>query len=198
MQALTKRSGPSISWEGSWGTLRPRSFARTRANRRVDLFAAGVVLWEMLAGQRLFVADSDTDTVRNVIAKPIEPLSKINEAVPPAVDALVMDLLERNPRERLSTAADLVHRLEEILRELDPAVGERDIALLVGLHVAHKKWASERASVQPPVNLNRLTEELEAFVRAAEASSAVSDLGHEPLDPDAFGPLRAEARRRRT
>ena len=181
---------------GKLGYVAPEVVRQDPGDRRVDLFAAGVVLWEMLAGRRLFVADTDTETVRNVIARPIEALSTINAAVPSAVDALAMDLLERDPRHRIKSASDLVHRLEEILRDVDPAVGERDIALLVGLHTAHKKWASEHASLQPPVNLNRLTEELEAFVVAAEASSASTDIGHEPLDPDAFGPLRAEAKRR--
>ena len=166
---------------GKLGYLAPEVVAQRPADHRIDLFAAGIVLWEMLAGRRLFLGDSDGDTVRNVIRRPIEPVSKYNSRVTPEVDALVQRALERNPDKRYRSARMMLEDVDRVLTALDPDVGPKDVSLLVGLHIANQR----QQRVQQLTGLDMVAHELDAFVRAAEGSEY--DIGAAPLDPADFG-----------
>lgn len=74
----------------------------------------------------------------------------------------------------------LLDDVEEALREIDRDVGPRDVALLVGLHLA-----SKRARHTPVAGLDLVARELDAFVR--QAGDSEYDIGAAPLDPSDFG-----------
>ncbi|MFO0581759.1 MAG: serine/threonine-protein kinase [Anaeromyxobacter sp.] len=86
---------------------------------RADLFALGVVLWELCAGRRLFARESEGATLAALLAgDPISPPSAWNEDVPPRLDAVVMAMLARDPAARIATADDVVAALSGVLLEL--------------------------------------------------------------------------------
>jgi serine/threonine-protein kinase len=165
---------------GKLGYLAPETVLQKPTDHRVDVFAVGIVLWEMLAGRRLFYDDVDATTVRNVVRKEIEPVSKYNSSVTPEVDALVRSVLDRNPDKRVASARALVEDVDRVLAKLDPRVGARDVSLLVGLHLA-----GGRGAPAPRSGLDALAGELDAFVTVA--GGVEYDLGAEPLDPSQFG-----------
>jgi hypothetical protein len=87
------------------------------ADARIDLFAVGVVLWEMLAGRRLFRRNSDRQTLAAVLGAPIAPPSSQRPAIPAEIDRIVMKALERNPERRYHSAALMAQDLERVLVE---------------------------------------------------------------------------------
>jgi serine/threonine protein kinase len=74
---------------------------------RCDLWALGVVMYELLTGRRLFDAPEQTEILNRVRAMPIPPPSRANPEVSKEVDALVMTALARDPEKRWQRAADM-------------------------------------------------------------------------------------------
>jgi serine/threonine-protein kinase len=83
-----------------------------KTDRRSDVYAAGVVLWEALAGKKLFVADGDFAIADLVRAGDIAPPSSITPDLPPALDAIVMRALAKSPDDRFATAHEMAIALE--------------------------------------------------------------------------------------
>jgi eukaryotic-like serine/threonine-protein kinase len=85
------------------GTVRymsPEQASGKPVDRRADIWAFGVVLWEMLTGKRLFTGETASDTLAGVLAAPID-FDKLPKETPPAMRNLVKRCLERDPKNRL-------------------------------------------------------------------------------------------------
>ena len=109
--------------KGKLAYMAPEQLTMARMDRRVDVFAAAAVLWEGLAGQRLFGGDNPGATVTNVLDKEIVAPSTINADVPPAIDAIVLRGLSRHPDLRFATAREMAFALEQAC----PPVTAREI-----------------------------------------------------------------------
>jgi serine/threonine-protein kinase len=81
-------------------------------DRRTDVYAAGVVLWETLTRQRLFFADNDAIVMRNVLEREVEPPSAVASGLDPRLDGIVMRALQREPARRFQTAREMALALE--------------------------------------------------------------------------------------
>jgi eukaryotic-like serine/threonine-protein kinase len=92
--------------KGKLAYMAPEQLKSLPLDRRVDLFAAGVVLWECLTGQRLFRGDDLGQTIARVLHSKVTPPSALNSAVPPELDAVVLRALERDPGQRFQTARE--------------------------------------------------------------------------------------------
>ncbi|MEC7521926.1 MAG: serine/threonine-protein kinase [Myxococcota bacterium] len=168
---------------GKLGYLAPEIIRQEPTTHQVDVFALGIVLWEMLCGRRLFVGDDDAGTVRAVARCEVPPARAYNKGVTESVEELLRDLLASHTEERVLTAASAVARLESILHDIDREVGPRDVGLLVGLHLA---TAARAKQPEPPAALAELlAAELAMFAEAA-AEDGAAPLGATPLDPDSF------------
>jgi hypothetical protein len=87
--------------------------ARGRAvDRRCDVWAAGVIAWELLAGQRLYPNRNDTETLLAVVSNTPPRLREVRPDIPPALDALVAEALTPNVAERCPDARQFRERLE--------------------------------------------------------------------------------------
>lgn len=129
--------------KGKLGYLAPEQLKAREVDRRVDLFAAGVVLWEALVGERLFRGTTDADTVGQVLTAPIHPPSTFREAVTPALDAVVMKALEREPDHRYATAEALAEALEQAVAPASHAEVGKWVRTWMGdeLDVRHDRLA---------------------------------------------------------
>ncbi|WP_437786780.1 serine/threonine-protein kinase [Sorangium sp. So ce1097] len=108
---LTTTRGGQI--KGKLAYMAPEQILCAEVTRRTDVFAAGVVLWEALAGRRLFDGDDEGGLIRAVLEQPIPPPSSVAAHVPGALDAIVLRALERNADGRYPTARELAIAIED-------------------------------------------------------------------------------------
>lgn len=147
----TTRDG---SIRGKMAYMPVEQLAGESIDRRADIYAASVVLWELLAGRRLFARDSDAATVTAVLHAPAPKPSEARPEIPASLDAIVARGLARDRTERFSSALEMAAALEETQLAASP----REIAAFV------KRLASE------PLGL------LSAAVRSVEAASSAPDV----------------------
>jgi len=97
-----------------------------RVTRAADIYALSVVLWEMLAGQRLFSKRSLPETIEAVLAGNIPPLAAVTiRDVPDSLEAIVRRGLSAEAQDRFASARDMATALEQEVRLLSPEeVGE--------------------------------------------------------------------------
>jgi len=103
--------------KGKFGYMSPEQIRGEPMDRRSDVFATGICLYELLTSERLFSGDSDyaaVEKVRNVV---IEPPSRLNREIPSALEAIVMKALAKHPRDRFQTAAELRRALLAFMSE---------------------------------------------------------------------------------
>lgn len=104
--------------KGKLPYMAPEQYSRDDVDHRVDVFAAGIVLWEAVTGRRLFVADEPARVMNLVLHSPIPPASEHNPSVPPALDAVIARALERDRTARFQSAREMAVALE---RAVPPA-----------------------------------------------------------------------------
>ena len=102
--------------KGKLSYMAPEQLRSGPIDRRTDVFAASIVLWELLTSSRLFAADSHAATMGEVIFGGIDPPSKRAPSLPPELDALVMRGLSRDPEQRFATAREMAVTLEELIQ----------------------------------------------------------------------------------
>jgi serine/threonine protein kinase len=149
---------------GKMAYLAPELLEGARADARSDLFSLGVVLHELLSGQRLFVGDTDFDTLKLVKGMPIPRPSKRNPAVKPALDGVVMRALERDPDKRYKSADEMGDELEDLV--LRKGYSTRTLAQKVR-ELADQEPAADKARPTPLV--------VEAPVVGSETSTVIVD-----------------------
>ena len=104
-------------FKGKLAYVAPERIKNEPLDGRVDLFGLGVVLWEMLAGRRLFRGKSELETLNNVLEMQVPPPSSQRPDVPASLDAVVMRALERDRDTRYPTGQAMAEDLEAVLRE---------------------------------------------------------------------------------
>jgi serine/threonine-protein kinase len=98
--------------KGKLAYMAPEQIQHGDVTRATDVFAASIVLWELLTGRTLFVGESDGQTVYNVLQAKIPAPSDIVPDVPAALDAIVLRGLARDPSKRYATAREMALGLE--------------------------------------------------------------------------------------
>ncbi len=111
--------------KGKFPYMSPEQAHGRRVDARTDLFALGIVTWEMLTGQYLFKGKSDPDTLRRVRACHVPRPSQFVEGIPLAIEQVVLKALERQPKDRYPHARAMHEALEEVLT-LVPADDVKD------------------------------------------------------------------------
>jgi serine/threonine-protein kinase len=108
---------------GKLAYMSPEQLRARKLDRRVDVFSAGIVLWESLCGQRLFgdLSLTDAAAVQNVLLKQIVPPSRYRPDVSPALDRVVMRALAREPDQRFATALEFAGALNAVCPSAPPA-----------------------------------------------------------------------------
>ncbi len=80
----------------------------------MDVFSAGVVLWELLTGRPLFRSADEWATMHAVLTRAVAAPSSVEPSVPPALDAVLLRALERDPARRFASAGDFLAALERL------------------------------------------------------------------------------------
>jgi serine/threonine protein kinase len=101
--------------KGKLGYMSPEQAVGGTVDRRSDLFSLGIVLHEMLTGQRLFTADSDYAILEKVRSAPIPSLRGRTPAIPELLERIVLKALAREVEQRYAWASELAEDLRAFL-----------------------------------------------------------------------------------
>ena len=115
--------------KGKVAYLAPEQVNLQPFDHRIDIFALGIVMHEMMTGARLFQAKNDITKMRQLLAAPIPPPSAINAAVPRELDRIVMKALEVDPEQRYQSATAMAGDLERTM--IAARHSSRDLAKLL-------------------------------------------------------------------
>jgi len=108
---------------GTAAYMAPEQARGQGVDKRADIWAFGVVLYEMLVGRSLFAADTVSDTLAGVLKTEID-LGQLPDSTPSAIRRLLGRCLERNPKNRLHDIADARIVLDEVLSGRDRAADD--------------------------------------------------------------------------
>ena len=93
--------------------MAPEQLAGNDVDRRADIYSAGVMLWELFAGKRLFTKADAHTVLMDKMFKPVERPSLHREDIPDALDAVTLHALEKDPNRRFATAREMALALEK-------------------------------------------------------------------------------------
>jgi serine/threonine protein kinase/tetratricopeptide (TPR) repeat protein len=116
---------------GSAGYMSPEMIEGQVVDIRADIWAFGVVLFEMLAGQRLFEGKTPMETLYKIMTAPLPDITTLRDDIPPALANLLTQLLMRDPNERIGSMRRVGADLEHIIAALPPDVKEALPAQLI-------------------------------------------------------------------
>ncbi|WP_242373045.1 serine/threonine-protein kinase, partial [Anaeromyxobacter sp. SG26] len=118
--------------KGKLAYMAPEQARGEPVDARADVFALGVVLWELCAGRRLFARDSEAATFGAVLGEAVvSPPSAWNEEVPPELDAVVLGALERDVERRTASAEGLAESLARVLLRITRSPADVDLRALM-------------------------------------------------------------------
>lgn len=109
----------------------PEQLSNGELDGRTDQWALGVVLWEMLTGQRLFKADTDVAAIQHILHGPIHPPSKVAPNIPPDLDAVVMKMLQRKINARFGRLQEVAQHLRSYLESVSRQSSETEVSAFV-------------------------------------------------------------------
>jgi eukaryotic-like serine/threonine-protein kinase len=147
--------------KGKIAYMAPEQARSEKIDRRADVFAMGICLWEMLAGRRLFKAEAEGETLNRLLYEPIPTVRSVDPEVPRELDEICAKALARDLDKRFATAAEFSDALENAARELDWLGSHREVAAcmadVLGRDISERRadlraWLAdtERRSLVPP------------------------------------------------
>jgi serine/threonine protein kinase len=106
--------------KGKYYYMSPEQAWGDSLDHRSDVFSAGILLYEMLTGQMLYL-EEDVQKLLGMVRKAnIPPPSTLRSGIPPQLERIVMHCLQKRPDDRYRTAADLATDLERFLHVYSP------------------------------------------------------------------------------
>ncbi|WP_437966146.1 protein kinase [Sorangium sp. So ce260] len=140
--------------KGKLAYMSPEQVRGNEVDRTTDVFALGVVLWELTTNQRLFRMDTDLDTLEKVQACVVPPPSTIVPDYPIELESVVMKALAKHKQDRFQTAREFSRALQNFLMRSGIFVGSEEVAQFVQQvfadriqkREAHLAWAAEVTS----------------------------------------------------
>ena len=110
----------ALSMEGQIsGTLQymaPEQLEGKPADPRSDIFAFGLVLYEMITGQRPFTGPSQASVIASILKEQARPLHELQPLTPPGLEPVLQTCLEKDPEKRWQSAREVKHALEWMSR----------------------------------------------------------------------------------
>jgi serine/threonine protein kinase len=186
--------------KGKFSYLSPEAALGKEVDARADVFAVGILMWEALAGRRLFLGESDYETVKKVQRAEVPSLRTFHKDVDDELDTLLKKAMARDRDERFSSSQELGDAIAEYLFRHRLKVTSYDIArMMQGVVIVRERERSKRAD--PSIIDKLIQDELLAFTSLDQlddplnpTSNAVRQeslnkrpsLGARPLDAGSF------------
>ncbi len=117
--------------KGKFGYMSPEQVRGLPIDRRSDIFALGVILYEMLTGEKLFVGESDFSTLEKVRSADVPTPRQFNPNIPAGLEKVLMKSLAREAEDRYQWASDLQEDLMRFLLAGDAIYSAKHLALFM-------------------------------------------------------------------
>ena len=174
--------------KGKFSYLSPEAASGLDVDHRADVFAVGIILWELFTGKRLFYGDTDYQTVELVRQAKIPSMQQHNPEIEQEIDQVVRKALAKDPDERYQNAADLGDALAQFLFSRRMKVTARDISALVKdtqVEMMRKRSAEPKESLINGLIMDEM-QKMTSLVDGAEPGSQQVGEGSMSLDPSSF------------
>ncbi len=169
--------------KGKMSYLSPEAARGEEVDHRADIFAVGILLYEMLTGKRLFYGETDYQTVELVRNAKVPPLRPQNPQVEPELEDIVRKALSKNKEDRYQSATDLQDALAQYSYSRGLKVISRDIAELVRQCLDDKRMQSGEGKKASIID-HLLQGDLDKFTSVGFEG----DAGAQPLQADELAP----------
>ncbi|MEW5855738.1 MAG: serine/threonine-protein kinase, partial [Myxococcota bacterium] len=159
--------------KGKVSYMAPEQCLADHVDRRTDVFALGIVLYELVTRRRLFRDKSDLVVMQKITQEDVPPPSTVNPRLPKELDDIIMQALQRDPAKRTPDALTLSDQLDSFLASSPDPVSRSNLA----------RWVAE--------NAQELTPSAESFSGATPSWSQAAPSrsgpppGATPLEPTA-------------
>jgi serine/threonine-protein kinase len=169
--------------KGKMSYLSPEAARGEEVDSRADIFAVGILLYELLTGKRLFYGETDYQTVELVRNAKIPPIKPQNPQVEPELEDIVRKSLSKRKEDRYQSATDLQDALAQYSYSRGLKVIARDIAELVRQCIEDKRMQSGEGKPNKTSIIDHLLQdEIVKFT-----SVDFEDPGAAPLSADDLG-----------
>jgi hypothetical protein len=194
----TTREG---QFKGKLAYMAPEHASNGDADQRSDLFSMAIILWESLAGRRLFRAENHAATLNKICLEPIPLLSSVDPGLAP-FDPLLIKALARDPAERFQSAEEFAEAVEEAAPALGGLAKAREAAQLVREYAAEKlsrdadlirsaiaQLTANGGASEPPPAMDRAPQVVEMQLQSppnlmavANHGAGVPEVGYDEID----------------
>ncbi|WP_375772699.1 protein kinase [Archangium gephyra] len=176
--------------KGKFGYMSPEQVRGLPIDRRSDVFAVGVILYEMLTGERLFVGESDFSTLEKVRNADVPMPRQFNPNIPAGLEKVLMKGLARDAEDRYQWASDLQEDLMRFLLAGDAIYSSKHLSAYMkeafAEDIVREAEKMERyASIERPeqIETTGVTGELSRAPRRQQSLPAMSAPGRAPTAP---------------
>jgi serine/threonine-protein kinase len=136
--------------KGKFSYMSPEQCLGSHVDMRSDVFALGIVLYELTTGTRLFKHESELMILEMITKRDVVPPREVNPEIPPALDDIIMRALRKDLDERFQSAQEMQLALEDYLRDCGRPCSNADLAhyqrTLFVDHIEEKQKLLEVAS----------------------------------------------------
>jgi serine/threonine-protein kinase len=145
--------------KGKAAYMAPEQVRGETVDRRADIFAAGIVVWELLTGRRLFEADSGAASMMRILDLSPTPPSELapGTELPPELDRAVLCALARDRTQRFATAAAMADALEAAIRPAPAAQVAAWVQDLAGATLRARGEQVRQIEAAPPLSTSGLS-----------------------------------------
>ena len=152
---------------GSVSYLSPEQVQRGVADSRSDVYAAGIVAYEMLTGEKPFSADSPIQIAYMHVNEEIPHLRSKRKEIPQALADLIASSTAKNPDNRPRTAGEFLDKLQQIQIDLDPRKNQMDLGLDLPVEPIREK-ARKKVKEPEPIEEKKVVVETTKEIRRKE------------------------------
>jgi serine/threonine-protein kinase len=114
--------------KGKFGYMSPEQADGQEVDFRTDIFSVGIVFWELIAGERLFVANNEINTLRKIRDCVVPSLNKIDPSIPAELERIVNKALARDRNLRYQSCSELQKDISKFMNRQYPDFSPQDFS----------------------------------------------------------------------
>jgi serine/threonine-protein kinase len=155
--------------KGKISYLAPELTYEAEPSAQTDVFSTGVVLWEVLAGEKLFKGEDPLKVVGTIRDMDVPDLAEFRDDLPKRLREIIRKALRRNPIERYASSRDMARDLAALLRTTEDVTDSHIIAQSV-------RWAqAQLEQTRPSEPATKPFAAQEALTKGASADETIPD-----------------------